>query len=832
MGFFEVILQIFNSQPLLSLREVVEGHNGSLVVLDWYLPKWVAPECEECGLFKQEEHFDTQDNTPTIISKVSPPNDPHTNQNTGRGYKPEFIKMDTIDSVNIPERSDRTDSDGRMTGDSSVSDVSSSYFLEQDDVNDLDGNFVKTPDLNKSLSDRSAATMHSIDIDDVHRNNTDPLHENAPSVFVSDDKFENSDDDSPGGPNPKIIRGVLVIVGDMNISYRISSTRAGCYCASAKYVDKKNVCESCNENYKKDYEGYNVEHPGFPTLRCLISDALRSGYVCVHLHLNVNMGMASEAFPDSTTLRSFPISLYSDVLIDLDCALNKVTDRFPNCSLVTVGIAFGANILMEYLSLSSQGGTYKVQSGSESEVSTYIAPRDQVPHSATTDTYETTSVRATRFQRSYSQVETNLKQFDNMSEYSHKSMVTDPNRAVALSSASHMQRSAFRNPQTVASNSSIYESIKALDASLKLQNPALTKMSTETLVDDHFLIDFNNEDYYTETKIVYPEPNPHLVFDPEKISAAVCINLNLKLSGNVLYNISKRRFRRCDMYKRFCLSSFKEQLSELLNNIHCRRTNGNIQKDCINFNCCHYNKMVSKFGLIKKFFYHIFFIKNKIKPSVDNYSTEKLIAQLHREYRQSYRDLRKEKREFINYGVMLFDKLGVRSSSDFKVSVLMTLKHKFEREGIDNRVRFRQVTEPPIYKRINKKVNTSLRLGKSVFSRRPSKLGLNVHRIMDYKITKYINSLINSEYTRNLNNIRDNIEYIKVPTLLLYSLDNPMFTLRDIDIFEVIKNPNIVYYISQRGGYSTFLSGIRPSIWFIGPVLEFLDEMSTKSKTF
>nr|PVC53600.1 hypothetical protein MACL_00003640 [Theileria orientalis] len=699
--------------------------------------------------------------------------------------------METIESVNIPERFDRSYSDGRITGDSSVSDVSSSYFFEQDDLNDIDGHFVKTPEINKLLSDRSSTSMQSIEFDEVNRQNADSSNDNMSSAFCTDDKLENSEDGGScsGGPNPKIVRGVLVIIGDMNISYRISSTRAGCYCNSEKYVDKKNVCELCNENYKKDYEGYNVEHPGFATLRCLINDALRSGYVCVHLHLNVNMGMASEAFPDATTLRSFPISLYSDVLIDLDCALNKVTDRFPNCNLVTVGIAFGGNILMEYLSLSSQGGTYKVHSGSESDISTYIAPsRDQVPHTASADTFEATSVRATRFQRSLSHVEPALKQFDNVSEMSHNSVATDQNRAVSLSStSSHRHRSSYRNPQTVASNSSIYESIKALDASLNLQNPALNKMTTETLVDDHFLMDFNNEDYFTETKIVYPEQSPHLVLDPEKISAAVCINLNLKLSGNVLYNISKRRFRRYDLYKRFCQSSFKEQLSELLSNIHCRRTNGNIQKDCINFNCCHYSKMVSRFGLIKKFFYHIFFIKNKIKPSVDNYSTEKLIAQLHREYRQSYRDLRKEKRDFINYGVMLFDKLGVRSSSDFKISVLMTLKHRFEREGIDNKVKFRQVTEPPIYKRINKKINTSLRLGKSVFSRRPSKLGLNAHRILDYKITKYINSLINSEYTRNLNNIRDNIEYIKVPTLLLYSLDNPMFTLRDIDIFEVIK---------------------------------------------
>ncbi|GFE53507.1 alpha beta fold hydrolase, putative [Babesia ovis] len=806
--------RLFRGQAKVSIREFLEGNNGALVVLDYYLPKWMGCFCPQCGKFRQEPTSRNKDGTfhlnkqPRII---------HTNEADIRA------RMATVSSVN--KTSDKRQLVGRKRGEPP---------LEK-----------RTQGIKDILSIANIECSRSCDPNDL-------MEEHSPRVphptNTPESKFLNSD------PLPrKILRGVIAIVGDINVSYSICNQDFNCQCGKPEPEPTKPKCKGCATSMYNDANGLNTDAPSMPTVRYLINDALELGFACVHIHLNVNMGIASEGFPTWTGLRCFPLSLYSDVLIDLDNGLKRISDRYPNLPLSCVGVGYGSNVLMEYLSLGSAKKPVSTTFDPSSSLRKGIQRRSILTKRGVWLNVEESNDSYTS---SDTESDVSPKQNNLVKDYITE-VLTDTEMSINSKTARLIKSTTGRTPGIAKQivqikkpeppkptniNDPNYEPfmylhkvIRDIDLSRSGGYGRLRTSMGGIIVspkDGHFHVVEEADECTYETSVVYPPQQPsEVVFDTKRISAVVCINLNLCGTSNVLYKSTQfRDVSRSSVYVRYCNRVFRQQLLALFREVHCHRRGESLRQECHSYNCCHYARSVSKRPALRRFLHSLRHRADGFVGSLNNETLEQLILNIHREYRHSYRQMRRRNlEEHVNYNRGIFKRFGARGSTDFKLCALMTLRYVYSNVGHDGRNRIETVSGDPTYTLVNNRVNSNLRLGRAHFQsgiRRVINHG-NLNS-QDARLCRYLSELINREYTNNVVNIRRHYTSITVPTLLLSSFDNSLFTKEDVDIFDVVKNPNIVHYVSNSGGYSTFLSGIYPAPWFSVPILEFLEEMVTR----
>ncbi|KAJ3109959.1 hypothetical protein HDU96_007038 [Phlyctochytrium bullatum] len=66
---------------------------------------------------------------------------------------------------------------------------------------------------------------------------------------------------------------------------------------------------------------------------------------------------------------------------------------------------------------------------------------------------------------------------------------------------------------------------------------------------------------------------------------------------------------------------------------------------------------------------------------------------------------------------------------------------------------------------------------------------------------------------------------IRIPTLFLSALDDPIASYKTLPVFEAKANPNIIIATTARGGHIGWYEGLVPTRWFQRPVVEFVKAM-------
>ncbi|EDO08474.2 putative integral membrane protein [Babesia bovis T2Bo] len=768
---------LFRGQARVTIREFVEGNNGSLVVLDYYLPKWLGSYCPKCGKYRDEN--------------VNPP-------------KERFgLTKSQLPEDSQPSKSRVPATNGDKPPANRISDICNLVSRKFVDI-DSDIRVVKSA-LDKEVTDEPSPRPNPT---------TEP-------------KFINTD------PLPrKILRGVIAIVGDLNVAYSICNQDFNCRCGVITVDIDDHRCGGCESTFLDNSLGLNSVPASIPTVRYFINDALEQGFACVQVHLNVNLGMAGEAFPSWPGLRSFPITLYSDVRLDLDHALKHIGVRYPNLPLSCVGVGYGGNVLMEYLALGCANKSLLTSLDSSTSSLNDIQRNAIFPgrrvSSRTDDKNESTdtddnSSRSDSMLRSRAVKVLNEKK--PLQQHGNKAERTTTKVTKVI-------------PPVPSMNDANYEPFMYLNKVMREINMTpghkiAPRSSGGNIIvqpkDDHFHVPEESEECTYETTMVYPPPTPvETVFDTKRISSVVCINLNLCTRGNVYYkNGPTRDVPNSSCYVRYCHDTLRDHLIAMIREVHCTKRRDKRSKICQRYKCCHYTRRLYSRSISQRFWHTIASTTDGFRRYFRGHSIDELLLCLHREYRNSHREMTKRgSREYVNYGNHVFNRFGARTSPGFKLCALMTLRYVYSNVGHDGRNRIETISGEPKYNLVNKKVDMDLRLGHGHLHKSMRRiLNSGTNRSQDGRICRYIGELINREYINNAVNIRRNFETISVPTLLLSSLDNSVFGHEDVDIFDVIKNPNIVHYLSNSGGYSTFLSGIYPVPWFSVPVLEFIDEM-------
>ncbi|KAK1932913.1 putative membrane protein [Babesia divergens] len=801
------------NQAVVSIREFVEAHNGAVVVLDYYLPKWAGNLCSTCGKFNGDVNLGRKSHGPSV-NKTDSPVSHMAEEGPDKALRINSTYMETVPFCDTKWKDQMTNSPPNNRG----------LRREENPSITKDTNAVPHID-----SARSSEPEELLDANTLSgRQGT--FSENKP-VYQAD------------LPPRKVLRGVLVIIGDMSVSYSICNQPMACRCGMPEEKNTECMCAGCTRSLLEDQEGLNIEPPGSPTLRFLIGDALEVGYACVQVHLNVNLGMASEAFPTWTGLRCFPLTLYSDVLLDLDAAIKKVSERYPNLPINCVGVGFGANILMEYLALGSSGKTiithqdparYPQKSfGYLPERRSVIGRRGLWPENYANQNWSRDENATDRNARNVPSNHTGSSSFGTVSargarampgemvgrEPSYKSTKPYPQKPKAELDTNDPNYESFCHLNKVMGKVASVNASTAPAAEDTIGNNGIV-----TLSEEHFNFNEEKEECTYETSVIYPPPPPsEIVLNTKRITTAVCVNLNLRPGGNSLYKYAwHRNIHKRSLYGRHCFASFRHHLVGLLREVHCSRANDSIEKECFHYRCCHYVKVASKQNWIRRMIHRVRIFRKGFDTATRYDSVEQLLLAIHREYRHSYRHMQARASDvYTNYGAGIYKRFGARAPSDFKFSALMTLRYVYTQVDHDNRSPIETLSGPAVYKLVNRRVNTNIRIGKANLYGGINKL-LNhaSRRLQDPKVYKYIADLINREYTLNVANIRRYMTSIQMPTLLLTSLDNSLCTLEDMDILDVIKNPNLVYYVAKSGTY--------PSAWFSGPILEFVDEMSCR----
>ncbi|CDR97372.1 membrane protein, putative [Babesia bigemina] len=846
--------RIYRDQAEVTVREFVEAHNGAVVVLDYYLPRWATNFCSSCGKFKQQScWWAGSSRTKAATAGSAYP------QTTDEAESSRRVVNTQLEAPNLHEIRAH---EGAHQDDVRRAEVARDVPLQ------VSKDVLKSPNLDGSA--RSSDRDEPLDDFSLSGKPVPPSDaRNAEDVV---------------GPPRKLLRGVIAVIGDVSMSYSVCNQALNCNCGQPVTSEEETeqfACTGCETSGLEDSKGLNLDPPGLPVVRCLISDALEIGFACVQIHLNVNLGMASEAFPTWTGLRCFPVSLYSDALLDLNSGLKRISERYPSLPLCCVGVGFGSNILMEYMSLGSAGKAVPVvfdPSQDPQKLLINMADRryTMMRRGQSTDQYDSNESRSdsdTESRVSRKSIERRMAQpvakapvevdqdapeqdsgVSSSARLPHTadSLASDPRRmsepvkAVAGHVFSPPAHSMTQDMQQILQNpddpnyesfaylSQVIGKINASNSATPRPVPSAASANSAVVTprEGHFGFDEEAEECTYETSVAYPPAQEReVVFDTKRISAAVCVNLNLRTSGNALYKSTRQRqIHNQSMYIRHCFAAFKHHLIALVREVHCHRANGSLQKECYLYRCCHYTRAVARQPWSRRVLLGLRQPIEGFHTVARHYRIEHLLLAAHREYRMSYRHMRRrESGEYVNYRAGIFKRFGARAAMDFKLCALMTLRYVYSHTGHDNRGRVETLSGNPTYKLVNKRIDTNLRIGRAHFYGGINKLiNQGSRRPQDPKVHKYIAELINREYTRNVANIRRYFTAITLPTLLISSLDNSMFSWEDVDIFDVLKNPNLVYYICKSGGYATFLSGFFPNTWLSRPVLEFLDEMSSR----
>ncbi|KAJ3194166.1 hypothetical protein HDU67_004831 [Dinochytrium kinnereticum] len=66
---------------------------------------------------------------------------------------------------------------------------------------------------------------------------------------------------------------------------------------------------------------------------------------------------------------------------------------------------------------------------------------------------------------------------------------------------------------------------------------------------------------------------------------------------------------------------------------------------------------------------------------------------------------------------------------------------------------------------------------------------------------------------------------IRIPTLILSALDDPIASYKTIPVYETKANPNVILATTLRGGHIGWYQGIIPTRWFQEPVVDFITAM-------
>lgn len=65
---------------------------------------------------------------------------------------------------------------------------------------------------------------------------------------------------------------------------------------------------------------------------------------------------------------------------------------------------------------------------------------------------------------------------------------------------------------------------------------------------------------------------------------------------------------------------------------------------------------------------------------------------------------------------------------------------------------------------------------------------------------------------------------IRVPTLFMFALDDPIIGDKAIDYETCFKNPNVMIATTKRGGHTGYFESVmKPDHWFPKPMLQFLN---------
>ncbi|KAJ2303798.1 hypothetical protein IWW55_002742, partial [Coemansia sp. RSA 2706] len=68
----------------------------------------------------------------------------------------------------------------------------------------------------------------------------------------------------------------------------------------------------------------------------------------------------------------------------------------------------------------------------------------------------------------------------------------------------------------------------------------------------------------------------------------------------------------------------------------------------------------------------------------------------------------------------------------------------------------------------------------------------------------------------------NHVDNIAIPFLAINSLDDRITPPQGIPVEKFAANPNIALALVPHGGHLGFLTGVKPKIWFIRPIEEFV----------
>ena len=67
----------------------------------------------------------------------------------------------------------------------------------------------------------------------------------------------------------------------------------------------------------------------------------------------------------------------------------------------------------------------------------------------------------------------------------------------------------------------------------------------------------------------------------------------------------------------------------------------------------------------------------------------------------------------------------------------------------------------------------------------------------------------------------NDVDLLQMPTLFVYSKDDPCIEFESIDLLRLIRNDKVAVAVTEQGGHCGFLAGIKSTRWMNGLILEF-----------
>lgn len=814
--------RLYNYDVFISQREIIESYGRSPIILDWYLPPWLVKKCSKCNRAKPSHQFMKCNNQRShhINSKTNQsfsliPSDKSFCDNYGQEYQRHFFgkRLNSLDKKSVDDNLSSADTRELYRSNTmkiSIKPFSRFSFRRKNSSADQ----TKPQQITLNDNGRPIDSGNFCDeyyFEDLNMN----FDENANNTQYNCSEASYYIQNVPGYYNTyvdnSVTRGIILILPDYNMPYNICNQHAGCICNAwdlkSRDKFKKITCQKCLMSLYKDAHSYNKETPCLSLTKLFIADALKAGFICVEIHLNVNLGLPIHINGHWLGMTSYPFSIYGNSISDLDCAIGRISSRYPHLPIQCVGFAGGCNILIEYL-LRANDSRFVEKLNDEQNNSMLPAKGFELLQKP----FEgNTKKSSSRFGGKISIKHANSPN-DTDESFDLSSSETDNERGDVGSKKLGMNRSRMKKKlsekfgEKLKSKNSAeqIDHLESIDSGMYQEvftvkeNDQLTDAVTSNAKDTLDLYKKKNKNNRKIVMMKRPKisdkgqykskivDEKFKVYYNKVIHSASCINLNLKAGSeffhlvtstsqkqgffkkyellNVLFGIIRKLVSKvlnlnllAKNYKNTCKNELRENIELLLRRIHCSRDVKNLDKNlCKTYQCCHYSTTI--FNNIQS----ISTLNSASDKGFESQTLYALLILLHKEFYETYRE------SLNNHTVISRSSLLPVNNTNWTLTIGDGYYSKFS-EGSNKLCGLLSPTDD---------IDAVL-------------LKRNLRKL----------------YDDNMKLVRNCLGSIDLPILFVSSLDNSLFGIQDIDVYQPIRNSNILHFVTQSGGDCTYLSG-------------------------